>query len=183
MVTVNQNFNEIYKKYKNLVLKTAYQYSGDYGSADDIMQETFLSLYKDMQQKDFYSAEQYKNIKAWLITTAKHRAINMKLKAVHEVSIFEAEKDLEERDSEEKLIEDMEVRAVEDLHTRIMTALLDRNGRWHEAIFLVCYLGVNQDEAAKRMGLKKGAFHQLLHRTRDWIRKEFGVEYEELKND
>ena len=46
MLTGNREFNEIYEKYKNLVLKAAYIYSGDnYDAAEDITQETFLKLY------------------------------------------------------------------------------------------------------------------------------------------
>ena len=46
MLTGNREYNEIYKKYKNLVLKVAYIYSGDnYDAAEDITQDTFLKLY------------------------------------------------------------------------------------------------------------------------------------------
>ena len=46
MLTGNREFNEIYKKYKNLVLKVAYIYSGNnYDAAEDITQDTFLKLY------------------------------------------------------------------------------------------------------------------------------------------
>lgn len=58
MLTGNREYNEIYKKYKNLVLKVAYIYSGDnYDAAEDITQDTFLKLYigfeelKDIQQQ------------------------------------------------------------------------------------------------------------------------------------
>ena len=45
MLTGNREYNEIYKKYKNLVLKVAYTNSGNnYDAADDISQEIFLKL-------------------------------------------------------------------------------------------------------------------------------------------
>ncbi len=51
MLTGNREFNEIYDKYKNLVLKVAYEYSGDdYDAAQDITQETFLKLYRDFDR-------------------------------------------------------------------------------------------------------------------------------------
>lgn len=181
MVTQKQNFNEIYEKYKNLVLKTAYRYSGNYSSADDITQETFLALYKDMQKKERMSEEQYTNIKAWLITTAKHKAINQSKQVEREISLFDAEKNIEAEDPEDCLFEGFKEKETIDLHERIMTSLLKKNERWHEAVFLACYLGMNQDEAAKQMSIEKGAFYLLLHRARTWIRKEFGVEYKELK--
>lgn len=181
MVTKKQNFNEIYEKYKNLVLKTAYRYSGNYSSADDITQETFLALYKDMQEKGRMSEEQYTNIKAWLITTAKHKAINQMKRVEREISLFDAEENMEAENPENSLIEEFQEKETTDLHERIMTALLKKNKRWYEAIFLACYLDMDQEEAAKQMNMAKGAFYLLLHRARTWIRKEFGVEYKELK--
>ena len=79
-MTKNHKFNEIYEKYKNLVLKVAYRYSEDFDAAEDIMQETFLALYKDMDDKE------YSNIQSWLYTTAKHSALNYKKKSEREVS-------------------------------------------------------------------------------------------------
>lgn len=77
---------------------------------------------------------------------------------------------LDERTEEDRL----------ELHRRIFTALLEKNPRWHEAIMLACYLEISQKEAARRMGISENAFYVMLHRAREWIIKEFGVEYEEL---
>lgn len=68
MLIENHEFNEIYEKYKNLVLKVAYQVSGDLQAAEDIMQDIFLTLYKEQ-------GTEYRNIKAWLCLKAKHRAL------------------------------------------------------------------------------------------------------------
>ena len=70
MLTGNREYNEIYKKYKNLVLKVAYIYSGDnYDAAEDITQDTFLKLYIGFEElKDG-------NVSAWLYTTAKNSAL------------------------------------------------------------------------------------------------------------
>ena len=51
MFTGNREFNEIYEKYKNLVLKAAYMYSGDNSdAAEDITQDTFLKLYVNFEE-------------------------------------------------------------------------------------------------------------------------------------
>ena len=36
MLTDKQDYDEIYQKYKNLVMKAAYKYSGNYDIAEDI---------------------------------------------------------------------------------------------------------------------------------------------------
>lgn len=51
MLIENHEFNEIYEKYKNLVLKVAYQVIGDLQAAEDIMQDIFLTLYKEQDRK------------------------------------------------------------------------------------------------------------------------------------
>ena len=79
-------FNEIYSNYKNLVLKAAHIYVDDLDTAEDIMQDTFLALYRDMTDKEIESEKEYSNIKSWLYTTAKHMALNYGKKAARTIS-------------------------------------------------------------------------------------------------
>ena len=80
MLTGNREFNEIYEKYKNLVLKAAYIYSGNnYDVAEDITQDTFLKLYTRFD--DLKGG----NLSAWLFTTAKNAALNYKKKHDREI--------------------------------------------------------------------------------------------------
>lgn len=83
MLTENHDFNEIYERYKNLVLKVAYLYSNNYEVAEDITQETFLRLYKNTSEKKLTNA------KAWLCTVAKHLALNYLKKAARELLVLE----------------------------------------------------------------------------------------------
>ena len=65
MLTDKQDYDEIYQKYKNLVMKAAYKYSGNYDIAEDITQSTFLQLYmyidelKDINSLDVYDCKAY----------------------------------------------------------------------------------------------------------------------------
>ena len=80
MLTGNREVNEIYYKYKNLVLKVAYEYSGDdYDAAQDITQETFLKLYRDFDRL------KNGNVYGWLKVTARNTAINYRKKNSREV--------------------------------------------------------------------------------------------------
>ena len=54
MLTENREFDEIYGKYKNLVLKAAYTYSGNRDVAEDITQNTFLQLYIFYDDMNYY---------------------------------------------------------------------------------------------------------------------------------
>ena len=83
MLTGNREFNESYENYKNLILRTAYTYSGNREAAEDITQETFLKLYIG------YDSMKKENIPSWLYTTAKNMALNYKKKAKWEVLAME----------------------------------------------------------------------------------------------
>lgn len=178
MLTDNREFDEIYGKYKNLVLKAAYTYSGNLDVAEDITQNTFLQLYI------FYDDMNHSNIKSWLYTTAKNFALNYRKKAKREV--------LEEGVNDDSIIQDF-VESAEDevmeglldmdrseLHERIFQALLNRNRRWYDAIMLSYYMEIPQTKVAEEMGVSVEVLHSLLHRAKDWIKKTFGVEYDEL---
>ena len=180
MLTGNREYNEIYEKYKNLVLKVAYDYSGDdYDAAQDIMQETFLKLYQDFERL------KNGNIRGWLKITARNAAINYRVKNGREVLELDNEEngisDPETRSTEDEYAETEEERARRELHKKIFAGLMEKNPRWHEAIVLVCYMDIPQEQAADMMGIRLGALQVLLHRARKWIRKTYGAEYEELE--
>lgn len=185
-MTENVAFEEIFDKYKNLVMKAAYMYVGDLDTAEDILQETFLALCKDMKVKGFDREEEYSNIKSWLYTTAKHLALNYKKKATRAVSADEMK---EAGTLEEPVTESLEAeyfgmeieRKRSALHERVMVALMEKNPRWHEAIMKIGVLEMSEAEAAESMGMSANAFYAMIHRARKWISTNFGVEYEELK--
>lgn len=124
MLTDKQDYDEIYQKYKNLVMKAAYKYSGNYDIAEDITQSTFLQLYMYIDEL---------------------------------------------KDDEQT-----------SLHEEIFAALYKHNPRWYDAIRYVYYLEIPQSAVAERMEISIEVLHSLLYRARKWIRKKFGVEYEEF---
>ena len=90
MLTGNREFNEIYKKYKNLVLKVAYIYSGNnYDAAEDITQDTFLKLYTG------FEAFKKEKISSWLYTVTKNAALNYKKKNERMISIDKEETEMD----------------------------------------------------------------------------------------
>ena len=183
MLTGNREFNEIYEKYKNLVLKAAYIYSGDYEASEDITQDTFMKLYigYDKLRKD--------NIPSWLYTTAKNAALNLKKKQKRE--ILDCDRDEEERTAEEPAVESAEEEFLKNfsedearkLHRRIVEDMREHNPRWYDAMILVYYMELPQAKAAEMMGLSVQSLHAMLHRMKKWIRKKYGVEYEEMKKE
>ena len=182
MLTGNREFNEIYEKYKNLVMKAAYIYSGSYEAAEDIAQDTFLKLYIgfDDFRKD--------NIPSWLYTTAKNASLNYKKKAGREVlengdSAKEAAGEPSRESTEDEYFEHILSDEKKELDERIDASIMEKNPRWYEAIMLVYYLETPQAKAAEIMGIRVEVLHSLLHRAKKWIRKKYGVEYEEMNRE
>ena len=180
MLTGNREFNEIYEKYKNLVLKAAYIYSGDnYDAAQDITQETFLKLYTDFEKL------KTGNIPAWLYTTAQRSAFNLKKKRKWEILTDGSEIHTENETAgpsveAEYMEKELNLKRGE-FHERILEGLLKKNPRWHEAIILVYYMEIPQAEAAEIMGIRLAVLHSILHRAKKWIKNTYGAEYEEMK--
>lgn len=180
MFTVNREFNEIYEKYKNLVLKAAYIYSGDnYDAAEDITQDTFLKLYIGFDKL------KNGNIPAWLYTTAKHAAINYKKKYSRELPADDEDENLQNmqplaESAENEYMENSLARERIQLHEQILTGLRAKNERWYDSILLVYYMQIPQAEAAEMLGIKLNVLHSTLHRAKKWIEKKYGAVYEEM---
>ena len=179
MLTGNREFNEIYEKYKNLVLKAAYIYSGNnYDVAEYITQDTFLKLYTKFD--DLKGG----NLSAWLFTTAKNAALNYKKKHDREILSVDDEEYTDDEpyreSTEEEYAENELERERARLHDRIFQGLMEKNPRWYEAVFLAYYMEIPQEKVAQMMDIRLGVLHSILHRAKKWIRKTYGVEYEEM---
>jgi RNA polymerase sigma factor (sigma-70 family) len=178
----NLTYLEIYDRYKNLVFRVAYDYSGDYDAAEDITQDTFLKL------NSYFDSIHQTNLKAWLFTTAKHAALNYRRRSHREVPEETVRDTLSGNvhgggeSAEEKILEAEQRREELLLHEKIMTSLLEKNKRWYEAIMAVYVLEVPQGTVAEKMGVSLNVLYSMLHRAKEWIRKEYGVEYQELKD-
>ena len=87
--------------------------------------------------------------------------------------------DLEDS-AEDTYMERMKDDEQTSLHEEIFAALYKHNPRWYDAIRYVYYLEIPQSAVAERMEISIEVLHSLLYRARKWIRKKFGVEYEEF---
>ena len=179
MLTGNREFNEIYEKYKNLVLKVAYIYSGNnYDAAEDITQDTFLKLYTGFE--DF----KREKITSWVYTVAKNSALNYKNKYGRTISMDDEENGLKNtlftESMEDDCIEQEYTAEVKALNDSILSGLMEKNPRWHDAVLFAYYMDIPQERVAEMMDVKIGVLHSILHRAKVWIRKTYGVEYKEM---
>ena len=81
----------------------------------------------------------------------------------------------------QKCSAEKEKRKAACLHERIMTDMMGKNPRWHEAIMMVYVMEIPQTKVAEKMGISVNVLYSMLHRAKEWIQKEYGVEYQEMK--
>ena len=179
MLTGNREFNEIYREYKNLVLKVSYIYSGNnYDEAEDITQDTFYKLYTGFEN---FKREK---ISSWLYTVAKNAALNYMKKNERIISIDDEENGLENslstKSTDDNYIEREHIENMKELNDSILSALMEKNPRWHDAVLFAYYMDIPQERVAEMMGIRLGALQGVLYRAKAWIRQTYGVEYEEM---
>lgn len=95
MVTIDRKDNliRLMGEYQNLLFSICLKMTGDYFAAEDIVQETFLSVYRHLDQFDGA------NEKAWLCRIASNRCIDY-LNSAEQKNISMAEEELPETESE-----------------------------------------------------------------------------------
>lgn len=178
----NEKFEEIYHKYKDIVYRTALKYCGDYALAEDFAQHAFFQLYIN------FDTIKHENIKSWLSTTVKHRALNHKRNLKREILKGESEDERQDNmferpadSAEDEFLDTVAAGECKDLHKQILSALLEKNPRWYEAIYLVYFMEVPQVKAAEEFGVSLQVLYSWLHRAKRWVKKKYGVVYEEFK--
>ena len=65
-------FRDLYAEYGPALLRLTTALTGDRGRAEDLVQETMLRAWTHRQRSDF----QHRSPRAWLMTTARHLAID-----------------------------------------------------------------------------------------------------------
>lgn len=171
-------FEELYEMYKDLVLKTAMYYAGDRHTAEDIMQDAFLRYYIYMEHTDI------ENAKAWLLVVTKNIAYShiKKHRKENLVDVSEQREDvfgLVDSPEDCCLQQFNRSQMVEAAHT-ILDVLHEKNEQWFYAVTMVYGLGKPQKEVAECMGMSLESFHSMLYRARNWIKKHYEKELEDI---
>ena len=107
----------------------------------------------------------------------------------HEIYISEeSEKTLEmyidekvqEESAESRCLNELRHKKHKSVHDNVLAGVLKKNERWYQAIMLTYDTEITQIEAAEIRGISPQAVYTMLHRAKVWIRKKYGIEYEEL---
>lgn len=174
-----EGFNRVYNENKELIFRTAIKFSGNYHAAQEIVQNTFLKLYANYNTYDMEFTVK------WLVETTKNAAINYGKKSKREIPDEDVERKLEHSDcaesSEDVVFKAMRDEALKKLKDNILEELYQLNERWYDAMTMVYCMGRSQQEVADELGVSIEVLHSVLYRARNWIKKNYKVQYETTK--
>lgn len=177
-----ESFDTVYDANMEKVYKVALYYSKNQDRAEDITQQVFMKLYINM---DNINTD---NIGAWLITTAKHIALNERKAYVRRSKQEEllpnveslVDKQIYLDSLEDAMVGKLSVAERAELAEKIYADLYQKNERWYEAVTITYILQKPQKEVAKTMGVSLNVLQMMLYRAKNWIRKRYQEEFDHL---
>ncbi len=144
-----------FRKYGDLVLRTAYCYTGNYSEAEDITQDVFLALHE--KQPEFRDEE---HLKAYLLRAAVNRGKNYR-KSWKQNKRVELE-ELPELSHEEAAFSDSGLRE----------RVLSLPKQYAAVLYLHYYEGYAIKEIAEILGKRENTIGSQLRRGREKLRLE-----------
>lgn len=131
-------FDAIYEENIERVYKTALFYSGNHHAAEEIAQTVFMKLYVNIENVNPDA------VNSWLLTTAKHIALNYQRETRREVLMEEVEISDElvphVPSPEDMVIQKLKREDNRELAGNIFSELYRVNPRWYDAITITYFL-------------------------------------------
>ncbi|HSH24338.1 MAG TPA: RNA polymerase sigma factor [Massilibacterium sp.] len=162
VVDKDQEVKDLFEKYYHKVYKTAFFIVKDSYLAQDVVQETFIKVYKNLDK-----IEDKKKIGAWLTTVATTTAIDegRKRKRWNERTTNDV---LIDNNEEKKQKLSVVEKQVEQLSEREMIeyCLLELDPKFKEVLVLKYISEYKDKEIAEELGINLGTVKSRLHRAK-----------------
>lgn len=169
----NNSFDEVYRKYRKLVIRIAYDMLGDPILAQDICQDVFMKISEerikyapsDQKMRNYLSVATRNRVYDWneLAYNRREFCLNM--------------------DNYIAVTGNIPLRKVcmEELALRLFDELRKKNEQWYEIVLRLDVYDEEQEIVARDMNISHNLLRSKYHRARNWIKKNFATEYEEIK--
>lgn len=166
-------FNEIYKKYNRKIYNFIYYKTGNEIIAEELMQETFITLY-EMRNIEEMSEKEIKKV---LYTIAKNKIMN------NNSSIKRRKEKLENNISE--LTDDIIINPESIINERetsneIKDALNELTEMQRKVLVLIKSNGLSYKETARLLNKSENEIKQLLHRAKNSFKRILENKYPEI---
>lgn len=168
VVTIStEDFEKIYNAHYNNVAKVAYLIVLDRDYAQDIAQEVFMKLYKNVSD-----GNDIRNLQAWLYLTAKHTSIDFVRKYGKFRIIWLSNEIAARKNYAEEVIERTYL-------SSMLYNLRCKNKIWYDMLLMKYTLGLSTEEIAWRFRCSKKTVENCLRRARKYIKDQNGVSIED----
>lgn len=151
------------RKHGNEVLRTAYSYVKDKFTAEDIFQEVFIKVYKNLE-----SFRDESDIKTWIIritiNTAKDYLKSAYSRKVVPMMEFK----------EDQLVSDNDFEEIEnrDRDEQVKKTVMSLPEQYREVLLCVYYHDMSVADTAKSLGIAEGTVKSRLSRARDMMKNK-----------
>ena len=151
------------RKHGNEVLRTAYSYVKDKFTAEDIFQEVFIKVYKNLE-----NFRDESDIKTWIIritiNTAKDYLKSAYSRKVVPMMEFK----------EDQLVSDNDFEEIEnrDRDEQVKKTVMILPEQYREVLLCVYYHDMSVADTAKSLGIAEGTVKSRLSRARDMMKNK-----------
>lgn len=169
----NEMFEEYFRKYKNLLIRSVMAKTGDYQVAQEICQQVFCAYYTHMDEIE------EEVVKAWLLKCTQNAIVDHLRKNGLRKEIALGT-DYQEKGS---VVAEMEADYCEnlvintELTGRILREVRAVNESWYEVLIMICVEGMSHKQAAEKLHVSEQVLRARLYRARNYVREKFGDEY------
>ena len=151
------------RKHGNEVLRTAYSYVKDKFTAEDIFQEVFIKVYKNLE-----NFRDESDIKTWIIRITINTAKDY-LKSAYSrkvVTMMEFKED--------QLVSDNDFEEIEnrDRDEQVKKTVMSLPEQYREVLLCVYYHDMSVADTAKSLGIAEGTVKSRLSRARDMMKNK-----------
>ncbi len=166
-------FESLVKKYQKRMLNIAYRVIGDYEDACEIVQDAFVSAYKNI--KDFKGRSRFST---WLYTIvvnlSRNRLRQLKAQSYHEgfsfddpVATDDGEIKMSPLSVEPSALDNLERKEIQQKVQRCIDTL---NNEFREVLILRDIQGFSYNEIGDMLGISEGTVKSRLFRAREYIK-------------
>lgn len=171
----NKQLDDFFKKYRDIVIRNVYLFVRDYYSAEDICQETFIRLDKNLNHIP------PEKVQSWLICVSGRLAIDYLRKGGrYETEVGVDEKELElviENDSDLSYL--IEKKEEYEQRGKILKQLKKEKPLWYEAICMSYLEDMDNPSIGKELGVKPSLVSKWKERGKRWLKTAYEEENKE----
>lgn len=165
----NHQLDEFFERYRMMVIRNAYLTVQDYYAAEDICQETFLRLSRNLHKVP------PENVKAWLLQVSGNLAIDyMRKGGKYQIDVGLEEVDLEIASEfhidPEQILEKKEV---SESTRRVLGKLRREKPKWYAVIVMSHLEGMDNHAIGKALDISPILVSQWKGRASKWLRNAY----------